>query len=449
MRVSTRVQGWGVRAGLLLAMLAGGSGTIGYQDIISRMAHQPGVAERARLSILGGPVHTLKASTFVWPSASALMSGSAIATPPAVALIVDVNRDGKADRLAIAPSEPLEVDPLDGAAGDLTPGSLAGAGTASLGPADTLTLSLGTGTGGTEGTAGAGTDPYEDADDGEGAGLAADMADVEANGLYSVPAGDPTGDPTQLEQAVLAQAASDDYHDISVPSDGALAAMEEGEDEPGRSYYETDPELPLYRQNAFIFGLDHAALPPQPFLHLSPGAPSASAAPGDSGTTTAAKSEAGDGTRLAEGPSPAERLGLSGKRRERAEKCLAEAVYFESRGEPRRGQIGVAQVVMNRVFSGYYPSDICRAVYQNARRRFACQFTFACDNIRDVVTEPRLWDQAKEIASGMLDGLIWDEKVGRATHYHARSVRPNWIREMRKLDRIGEHTFYRPRRWTS
>ncbi len=44
---------------------------------------------------------------------------------------------------------------------------------------------------------------------------------------------------------------------------------------------------------------------------------------------------------------------------------------------------------------------------------------------------------------------MWDEKVGKATHYHAQSVHPRWVREMRKLDRIGEHTFYRPRRWES
>ena len=46
--------------------------------------------------------------------------------------------------------------------------------------------------------------------------------------------------------------------------------------------------------------------------------------------------------------SPAQRLKLSGKGREKAEKCLANAVYFEARGEPIRGQIAVAQVVLNR-----------------------------------------------------------------------------------------------------
>src|SRR4029450_6913320 len=56
--------------------------------------------------------------------------------------------------------------------------------------------------------------------------------------------------------------------------------------------------------------------------------------------------------------SPAGRLALAGVARAKAEKCLANAVYFESRGESVRGQIAVAQVVMNRVFSPFYPNDV-------------------------------------------------------------------------------------------
>lgn len=146
-------------------------------------------------------------------------------------------------------------------------------------------------------------------------------------------------------------------------------------------------------------------------------------------------------------PSPAQRLELAGEKLARAQKCLAEAIYFESRGEPKRGQVAVAQVIVNRVFSGYYPNDVCGTVYQNAHRHLACQFTFACDNVRDVVREPDMWVQAKEISADMLDGKLWLTSVGRATHYHAYWVHPSWVREMRKLDRIGVHTFYRPRRW--
>jgi spore germination cell wall hydrolase CwlJ-like protein len=145
--------------------------------------------------------------------------------------------------------------------------------------------------------------------------------------------------------------------------------------------------------------------------------------------------------------SPAERLGLIGAARARHEKCLADAIYFEARGESVRGQMAVAQVVINRVFSGYYPNNICGVVYQNAHRRFRCQFTFACDGLPERINEPLAWERAKHIARDALDGNFWLNDVGKATHYHARWVHPWWVHEMRRLDRIGVHTFYRPRNW--
>ena len=145
--------------------------------------------------------------------------------------------------------------------------------------------------------------------------------------------------------------------------------------------------------------------------------------------------------------SPAERLGLDETSRPKSEKCLADAIYFESRGEHVRGQMAVAQVVLNRAFSGKYPSTVCGVVYQNAHRHLACQFTFTCDGIPDVVREPDMWERAKTIAAEMLDGKLWLPEVGKATHYHAYWVRPGWVREMTKMHKLGVHTFYRPRKW--
>ena len=163
---------------------------------------------------------------------------------------------------------------------------------------------------------------------------------------------------------------------------------------------------------------------------------------GPGGETVAGKDDASRRT------SPAERLALAGKPLVKAEKCLADAVYFEARGEPLRGQMAVAQVVMNRVFSGYYPNNVCGVVYQNANRRLACQFTFACEG-KDLsrVDELDMWEQAKRIAKDTLDGKIWLAEVGHATHYHAYWVHPSWVHEMKKMYRLGVHTFYRPRAW--
>lgn len=146
---------------------------------------------------------------------------------------------------------------------------------------------------------------------------------------------------------------------------------------------------------------------------------------------------------------PAQLLKLDGKERAKAERCLANAIYFEARSEPLRGQMAVAQVVMNRVFSGFYPNDVCAVVYQNAHRHLSCQFTFACDGKSKAITERGAWARANRIARQTLDGQIYLPEVAKSTHYHAVYVHPNWVREMKKLVRHGIHNFYRPWAWGS
>ncbi len=122
--------------------------------------------------------------------------------------------------------------------------------------------------------------------------------------------------------------------------------------------------------------------------------------------------------------------------------CLATAIYFEARGENYRGQVAVAQVVMNRIGHRLYPDTICGVVFQNQHRRNACQFSFACDGIPERVTDRAAWAQAEEIAKGVAQGSLIIPEVGKATHYHATYVYPHWAPKMRKIVKIGLHVFY-------
>ncbi|RYE76507.1 MAG: cell wall hydrolase, partial [Hyphomicrobiales bacterium] len=126
--------------------------------------------------------------------------------------------------------------------------------------------------------------------------------------------------------------------------------------------------------------------------------------------------------------------------------CLATAIYFEARGEKYRGQVGVGQVVMNRVKHRLYPDSICGVVFQNQHKRNACQFSFACDGIPERVTEQTSWKQAQEIAKGVVDGSLYLTEVGYATHYHATYVHPHWAPRMKKVTKIGLHVFYQFKR---
>lgn len=173
--------------------------------------------------------------------------------------------------------------------------------------------------------------------------------------------------------------------------------------------------------------------------------PAVAADPAKGGESVAGKGEVNTTNHV---KTPAERLGLlDPKLRAKHEKCLTDAIYFEARGEAVRGQMAVAQVVLNRAFSGFYPSNVCGVVYQNKHRHLACQFTFACDDVADVVKEPDMWDRARKIAKASLDGQIWLPEVAKSTHYHAYWVRPSWVHEMKKMYKFGVHTFYRPRAW--
>jgi spore germination cell wall hydrolase CwlJ-like protein len=128
---------------------------------------------------------------------------------------------------------------------------------------------------------------------------------------------------------------------------------------------------------------------------------------------------------------------------DRERRCLAEAVYFESRSEPEAGQAAVAQVVLNRVQSGLYPTSICGVVYQNRHHYKACQFSFACEGKSLRVTEPESWASAVRIANEVMDGRTYLTEVGRSTHYHATYVKPRWARALTRMDMIGRHIFYR------
>ncbi len=125
------------------------------------------------------------------------------------------------------------------------------------------------------------------------------------------------------------------------------------------------------------------------------------------------------------------------------QQCLASGIYFEARGESVRGQAAVAQVILNRVRNPAYPDTICDVVYQNEDWRNRCQFSFACDNIKDRIRSEENWKMAREVAMAVTAGKIWLSEVGSATHYHATYVRPKWARTMKKVGRIGLHVFYR------
>jgi spore germination cell wall hydrolase CwlJ-like protein len=146
-----------------------------------------------------------------------------------------------------------------------------------------------------------------------------------------------------------------------------------------------------------------------------------------------------------DGEEPAKIFGALSEKEFRARevRCMATAVYFEARDESIRGQIAVGQVIMTRVRSDFYPNTICGVVYQGQWNRNACQFSFACDGIADAPKEQKEWQTALDVAKQVISGKVYLADIGGATHYHATYVRPDWVREVKRVKQIGGHIFYK------
>lgn len=116
-------------------------------------------------------------------------------------------------------------------------------------------------------------------------------------------------------------------------------------------------------------------------------------------------------------------------------KCLAGAVYFESKGESLEGQLAVARVIINRAKSGRFADSLCGVVYQPS------QFSFVRGHgMTPIRIESNAWREAVAIAQIAMDDS-WNSRAEGALFFHARRVSPGWGKA--KLAMIDNHIFYR------
>ena len=74
-------------------------------------------------------------------------------------------------------------------------------------------------------------------------------------------------------------------------------------------------------------------------------------------------------------------------------KCLAEAIYFEARGESIEGQYAVGEVIINRVLSDEFPNSVCGVISEGANRLNACQFSYNCDGKLETINEKKFMEE--------------------------------------------------------
>ena len=127
--------------------------------------------------------------------------------------------------------------------------------------------------------------------------------------------------------------------------------------------------------------------------------------------------------------------------------CMAEAIYFESRGEPFTGQVAVAQVILQRVESKLFPNDACSVVHQGRLHKggspvkHKCEFSYWCDGRLEEVEDEGAYREAISVATLVSEG-VRILSVKNALHYHAIYVRPYWADSYKRRAQIGRHVFY-------
>ncbi len=97
--------------------------------------------------------------------------------------------------------------------------------------------------------------------------------------------------------------------------------------------------------------------------------------------------------------------------------CLATNVYREARGEPMEGQIAVAKVTLNRVYSGKYPSSICGVVYQKNQFSWTSRYKNVVYNFPAINASVIAYNSNNDV---------------KYTHFHVNNVRPSWRKQLKQ-----------------
>lgn len=118
------------------------------------------------------------------------------------------------------------------------------------------------------------------------------------------------------------------------------------------------------------------------------------------------------------------------------EECLAGAVYFEAKGEPLKGQLSVAHVILNRTKSGRFPRTACGVVRQRGQFSFVHGGRFP-----PIARASAAWRKAVAVARAARESLA-RSPAPNALFFHAKRVSPGW-RGLTRVAAVGNHVFYR------
>ena len=119
-----------------------------------------------------------------------------------------------------------------------------------------------------------------------------------------------------------------------------------------------------------------------------------------------------------------------------AKACLAEAVYFETKGTSLKAGQAVAHVVLNRREHEEFPESVCAVV------KDGCQFSYQCDGEPERMADLEERERALRAAETVLEGQV-DDPTDGALYFRAGSASVDWFDTLDQTAEIGGNIFYR------
>ena len=110
-------------------------------------------------------------------------------------------------------------------------------------------------------------------------------------------------------------------------------------------------------------------------------------------------------------------------------RLLSKLVYAEARGEPYKGKVAVAAVVLNRVRSSQFPNTLSGVIYQKA--------AFSCVSNGSINNTPNA--DSIRAARDAMNG--WDPTGGCLYFFNPSGTNDKWIRTRTIKTVIGNHHF--------
>lgn len=108
---------------------------------------------------------------------------------------------------------------------------------------------------------------------------------------------------------------------------------------------------------------------------------------------------------------------------------LSRIVHAEARGEPYKGQVAIAAVVLNRVKNKSFPNTIAGVIYQSGA------FTAVSDGQINLTPD----QTARKAAQDALNG--WDPTYGSIYYFNPNTATSGWMWSRPYVITIGKHRF--------